>query len=643
MKNPANENDWPGVIIWSDHGVHAERITEEFRTSATNIGQQGIGGLAAGTTWASRVPQRFSYYGVQLGSDKLSRDLDNTAAATLRPVGANFTQTAVVSYGALFRDATAGQHAAVWRPGVRTLNEGGRQSWCEPYDGGGVPSVDMVDALAVGAPAGNPCTTRVPVAPPTVPATFVPLPSQAAALLAATRSGFRDGFAELESCGGSDNSDDGTCTTDAKDRRRGNILPMNFDLTAFQEALADTTPGELGFYFCAPGVPSCGAFMTRPFNGIVYIAAPYPGSERGYAVNGGNNTPAQLPIPGRRNDLNGVALELQGVNNAGHLNNAELAASLKRHDASPAADDVSWPNNKALPILMDRQANGDPGQYDEARDDEVAALPYALCSDAGGAPPVLTTGGYQFVRPDCSNDQTFTRINGIRIINARRVNSNTPPIAAAAVAEPGSIPGFPGAPVLSAAALGRLPKGISIISNLPVYVVGDVNITSDAWDNPANNRPWVPVLIGGDVVHPLSNFWNDTNARWALSNGQQARPAMVTRYYMEMLSGWGMSVAAGPSGGVHNFPRALENWSNEFTPSCKGTADFTDACPAIIRGSLVIGHHRVYTSWRFREDDIGRSPPRRDWGFDDHLLDLEKQPPGAPLFDVAAVKQWSRH
>jgi hypothetical protein len=641
LKNPLNANDWPGVIIWSDHGVHAEAVVEQFRTSATNIGQQGLAGLEASLSWASRIPQRFSYYGVQLGNNELSRDLPNTAAATLRPVGASFTQTAVVSYGALFRDATAGQHAAVWRPGVRTLQDDGRQSWCEPYDGADTPVVDMLDALAVSAPAGNPCTEAVAGAAS---------PTQAAALLAATRSGFRDGFAEMQACGTNDDVTTNPTNCDANplntegDRRRGNILPMNFDLAAFQEALADTTPGELGSYFCAPGVPTCGAFMTRPFNGIVYIAAPYPGSERGYAASGGNNTPAQLPIPGRRNDVNGAAIEQQGVNLAGHLNNLQLAAGRARHDAGAAADDVSWPNDKAMPILLDRGNDGAVGEYEEARDDEVAALPYPLCSDSA-TPVVLTTGGYQFVRPDCGNDTTFTRINGVRIINARRVNSNTPPIAAPDVAEPGFIPAFPTAPVLSAAALGRLPKGISIISNLPVYVVGDVNITSDAWDDPANNRPWVPVLIGGDVVHLLSNFWNDTNARWAESNGQQTRRAMVTRYYMEMLSGWGMSVAAGASGGIHNFPRALENWGSGTAANCRGTGDFSTACPAIIRGSMVIGHNRVYTSWRFVDGNgqIGRSPPRRDWGFDDHLLDLEKQPPGTPLFDVAAVKQWSRH
>jgi hypothetical protein len=299
-----------------------------------------------------------------------------------------------------------------------------------------------------------------------------------------------------------------------------------------------------------------------------------------------------------------------------------------------------------MPVLLDRTANSNAASYREARDDEVAGLPYPLCSDAPGAPvDDITTGGYVFRRPDCNNPATFTRINGVRIINARRLNSNTPPTALPTITDQGSLPGFPAAPALSAAAVGQLPRGLSIVSNLPVYVVGDVNITSDAYADPADDaRHWVPFLVGGDVVHPLSNAWNDLNARWALSNGDQTRRASVTRYYMEILSGWGMTVATASSGGLHNFPRALENWGSGAAADCRGTANFNGGCPAIIHGSLVIGHNRVTSCWPFRDanGDIGRSPPRRDWGFDPHLNDLEQQPPGTPLFVVSAVRQWSR-
>jgi|GEM_PF-706994 len=659
LRNPTDENDWPGVAIWSDHGVHVQRADEEFRNSTKNIGQRGIDGLAttggAPVGWGTnRPPQRFSYYGVQLGGTRLSRDLGGADIPLRR---APFNQTAVISYGALFRDASAGEHAAVWRPGVRTLVKNGTEAWCEAEPGAGFTRTTLIDALAVAAPATTLCTAPVGGAGNA--------PTQGAALLAATRSGFRDGFAELLACNTDDNNNGNPalCSgnpTAARDRRRGNILPMNFDVAAFQEALADTTPGELGSYFCPPTVDSCSAFMGRPFNGIVYLAAPYPGSESGYGVNGGTGTPAQLPIPGRTHTATGALDQLHGVNHAEHVANAGLAAGRRRNDANPtAADDFAW-GAGAVPVFVDRgdDDDGDNGssdiaQYEELRDDEVAALPYPLCTDGAPADD-LTSGGYVFRRPDCNNPATYTRINGIRIINARRINSNTPPTETPAITNAASLPPFPGAPVLSAAAVGQLPRGLSLITNLPVYVVGDVNITSDAYADPTDGaRHWVPFLIGGDVVHPLSNAWDDANARWALSNGRQSIPvaggsrtrrASVTRYYMEMLSGWGMTVATASSGGLHNFPRALEDWGSGTATNCRGTGDFAGGCPAIIHGSLVIGHNRVYTSWPFRDanGDIGRSPPRRDWGFDPHLNDLEQQPPGTPLFDVAAVRQWTR-
>ena len=280
--------------------------------------------------------------------------------------------------------------------------------------------------------------------------------------------------------------------------------------------------------------------------------------------------------------------------------------------------------------------------------------------------------GWQFLRPLCANpasradDDKMTWINGVRIINARRVNKNTEPTVAPPVAEAAFLPAFPTQPVLSAAGDDNLPNGISIVTNLPAYVVGDVNITSDAFAT--GNEPWVPVLVAADVVHPLSNFWDDSRAGWAvstasrtLSSGQVRlagggavvetaaggqRRAMVTRYNMEILGGWGMTVPGRASGGIHNFPRFLEDWGSGSVADCKGGGAFSPACPAIISGSIVIGHNRVYTLGVGPEQtpgDIGRGPPRRDWGFDRHLEDVKKQPPGAPVYDVAAIKQWSRN
>lgn len=611
LRNPANRNDWPGIAIWSDHPGHYTTKAHIDFVGGDDVGQ---GDLAASLptvdtfagTWASRVPQRFSYYAAHaIGGFELGYDL-NPASDPLT-LTAPFAQRAVVSYGALFRDTSAGETGAVWRPGARTLVQGAARSLCGQANPAGGPEVfDMVDVLSLENGAADACAAR--------PRT------RAYGLLAAARSGFRNGYSEFDACGSTD--DTGGC---GAARVAGNVMPLNFDLAAFQEALADQTPGELGSYFCAPTVASCARFMGAPFNGIVYIGAPYPqapagaaddaayvdataGSERGYGTDGGVNTAHPLRSP--------------PVDDTAALQPAWPAAVSAAH----------------VPLL-------DAAGVEQA-DDETPGLPVALCTDSA-TPGAMATDGP--APPACpvtkAADAAVSWISGIRVINARRVNSNTPPTTTPVVADAGSLPGFPGAPVLSAAAVGQLPKGITIATNLPVYVVGDVNLTSDAW-SPSTTVPWVPVLVAGDTIHPLSNGWDDRNARWAISTADTQRRAVVTRYNMEMLAGWGMTQTGARSGGIHNFPRFLENWGDGGSGNCKGTANFSVACPAIILGSLVIGHHRVYTPGVGPEQTpggIGRSPPRRDWGFDRHLNDLEKQPPGAPIYDVAAIKQWNRN
>jgi hypothetical protein len=127
------------------------------------------------------------------------------------------------------------------------------------------------------------------------------------------------------------------------------------------------------------------------------------------------------------------------------------------------------------------------------------------------------------------------------------------------------------------------------------------------------------------------------------SGSYRARFAKATRYHMQILSGWGLPVAGGVATGIQNYPFFMEYWSDGGTDCFASGSGFTGGCPAVIYGSLVLGFYRVYTRWPFFDSsNLTRAPPRRDWGFDPHLNDLAKQPPGAPIFDVSAVKQWSR-
>ncbi len=641
---------WPGMPIWSDHGTYITSSTADF-VGGRRAGQAE---LRTDRNWGPiSTPRRYSYYAMKSGTDQLV--YDQAAASPVR---------AVVSYGALFRETSRGEHAPTWTPGVRTLRAADRDSWCEAFPAVAA-STDiahtMLDALALDTPT-SPCTSPSPL-------TGNSPYGRAAGVLAATRSGFRDGFAEHHLCGTTDSSSDDPDCVD-NDRRAANVMPMNIDIGALQQALADTTPGELGSYFCAVG-GSC--LMARPFNGILYVSNPYPGSEDGYGIEGGVGVPANMPAP-----IVDSLTVIDGV-----------TVATVEDDADPGVVG-NWTTAGPLPLLRNNP-NQPVVNRSARRDDEVLALPYPLCSDqtspaaVNGMPAsAMSTRGYVFRRPVCGVEatQNTTWVTGVRVINARVINSRvaavTPPaamVAGSSSLKPFSqadaeaqLPDFVNGKGVTVKPVGMLPAGLSLITNQPLYVVGDVNITSAAFDT-AGTLPWVPVLLGGDTIHPFSNAWDDRKSRWAVSTGSaqlgtgkiarvttssdtvgtrlteggSARAAQVTRWYMQVLSGWGEPVVGAPVAGIDDFPLFNENWSDGGT-SCGGSSPFIGGCPAIISGSLAVGHNRVYTRWPFVDDpEITRAPPRRDWGFDTHLDDITKQPPGAPLFDVSAVKQWRRN
>lgn len=167
-----------------------------------------------------------------------------------------------------------------------------------------------------------------------------------------------------------------------------------------------------------------------------------------------------------------------------------------------------------------------------------------------------------------------------------------------------------------------LPKGLSIVTNLPVYVLGAANETSNAIDPTDTN--WKPLLIAGDQVMLLSNNWDDSRSRWDKLTNETTRTATETHHHIAMLSGWAESTSSDYGGGIENFPRYLENWA--------GVQHY-------LRGSLVMGFHSVYYPWK-RSGGGAYAPPQRKWFFDPHYQLMTNQPPGAPRYDVYAVRRW---
>jgi type II secretory pathway pseudopilin PulG len=330
----------------------------------------------------------------------------------------------------------------------------------------------------------------------------------------------------------------------ASSSRIANRFPINIDVAALQEALADTAPGELGSYF-----------TTSAFNGIIYVTSDsdlFVDRRASTFAVGSPSSPAKV----QQIDTNGPGL-------------SDFIAQ-QPLPASPPLTGLAWP------------------------------------------PAVQPIN-----RPI---------INAVRVYNARNLNTNSP---------------ISGAPTLSAAAQNQLPKGLTIASNLPLYALGDVNRSSEL------TSTWTPILLAGDVVHVLSNAWTDNYAGWndrSCSNegcigsseemkkndnrARALRDASETTYYLEIIGGTAETTSGTQSGGVNNFLRFMEDWDGSI--------------PVHIRGSLVVGHYPVFSQHPWQCCSAYNAPDR-DFGYDTHLDDLNKQPPGAPIYDVQAVKGWTRN
>lgn len=172
-----------------------------------------------------------------------------------------------------------------------------------------------------------------------------------------------------------------------------------------------------------------------------------------------------------------------------------------------------------------------------------------------------------------------------------------------------------GVKIINAAVMPN--SGLSIVSENPVYIRGDVNTgpanpPSNSSDDPTQpNAPGYtrqPVMIAGDAINILSNAWNDSGAGATTA----PPPATHTTVNAALLGGIVPTGSVGNnySGGAENFPRFLENWSGVNLTYYGSIVSLysSEQAPGIW------GKSNVY------------SPPNRRWYFDTLLR--QRPPPG---------------
>jgi Tfp pilus assembly protein PilX len=171
--------------------------------------------------------------------------------------------------------------------------------------------------------------------------------------------------------------------------------------------------------------------------------------------------------------------------------------------------------------------------------------------------------------------------------------------------------------------------GFTVASENPVYVLGNYNTgASDPyWTGGTNNTPHAAASIIADSVSVLSNNWKDSIS--LLNPTTRANRAAASTYYRMAVAagknvpfpepGW-TPVANkdfGTDGGMHNFLRLLEDWSNQ---------------DLYYNGSLVSMYYAEYNTGTFKCCTTVYNAPRRNFYFDTLFLNPADLPPGTPMF-----------
>lgn len=193
-------------------------------------------------------------------------------------------------------------------------------------------------------------------------------------------------------------------------------------------------------------------------------------------------------------------------------------------------------------------------------------------------------------------------------------------------------------------------KGLTIATENMVYTWGNYNTTgingqppgASTLNDPAQAFFYlgnqIPASIVADALFPLSKTWFDglsamypdnLNRRVADANlpsvGDETavRAGIIAGNNQSALSGSpdAGNSSAGESrlnGGMHNFPRFLEDWNNQRW-------NFV--------GSLIPLYYSTQAVGPYNANSTIYSPPTRNWAFDISFTDPSRLPPGTPSFE----------
>ncbi|MBI2173983.1 MAG: hypothetical protein HYU33_02160 [Candidatus Omnitrophica bacterium] len=146
----------------------------------------------------------------------------------------------------------------------------------------------------------------------------------------------------------------------------------------------------------------------------------------------------------------------------------------------------------------------------------------------------------------------------------------------------------------------RRNGGLTIVSNLPLYIKGNYNTTSKK-----------PCAVIADAVNLLSNNWNDANSTSSVSS----RPANATTFNLAFIAGINTTTSGHYNGGLENYPRLHESWTGQTLT---------------IRGSFVSLWNSQIATGQWAYGNPQYTAPVRNWQYDSMFEDGTTMPPFTP-------------
>ena len=193
-------------------------------------------------------------------------------------------------------------------------------------------------------------------------------------------------------------------------------------------------------------------------------------------------------------------------------------------------------------------------------------------------------------------------------------------------------------PVVRLADGAQLPGnnnlGFSVATPNPLYVWGNYNVqtatsAANASAGTTNTTNTVPAALFCDALTVLSPYWTDDQGFITYMKGATSLEAGNDTINAAIFAGnmpTTDTTATGFSGGVHNFPRLLEDWSTPFASLYLNTS----LC-RLWTSQMATNQFRNPAGWTPAPVNPYYSPPTRHFNFDLNFLNLSKIPPGVPV------------